>query len=85
MVHATVERISAEFVEMPGLRLTVQQAARLWALDPAMCKALLDTLVDAQFLRIHRDGTYARASDGRHVPRPQPAKAAPAKALASAS
>ena len=53
-----VERISAEFVEMPGLRLTVQQAARLWALDPESGKALrsIDVTADA--------GT---AFDGRHL------------------
>ena len=85
MSHATVERISAEFIEMPGLRLTVQQAARLWALDPETCQALLDALVEAQFLRVNRDGTYARATEGRQFPRPHPAKATTDNTLASAS
>jgi hypothetical protein len=85
MSHATVERISAEFVEMPGLRLTVQQAARLWAMEPETCRALLDALVEARFLRVNRDGTYARATEGRQFPRPHAAKAGANSALASAS
>ena len=29
----TVRRVRAEFLEMPGLKLTVQQAQRLWGVD----------------------------------------------------
>ena len=60
----TVERLRAEFLEMPGLRLTIEQAQRLCGLDPDRCKALLDALVDANFLCVTLDGTYARVSDG---------------------
>lgn len=28
-----IVRISAEYLEMPGLRLTLRQALRLWGLD----------------------------------------------------
>ena len=38
-------RICAEYYEMPGLRLTVAQAARLFNLELAYCAGLLDTLV----------------------------------------
>ena len=31
---ATLHRIRGEFREMPGLKLTIAQAARLWQLDP---------------------------------------------------
>lgn len=40
-------RIRAEYLEMPGLRLTVSQAARLFNLEPAYCARLLDALVKA--------------------------------------
>ena len=39
------DRVRGEYREMPGLRLTVAQAARLFNLDPAQCGQLLDTLV----------------------------------------
>jgi DNA-binding IclR family transcriptional regulator len=51
-------RIRGEYVEMPGLRLTLGQACRLWQLDPATCGGLLTTLVDERFLYRTRDGSY---------------------------
>jgi hypothetical protein len=45
-----LQRARAEFTEMPGMRLTVDQAARLWAFDRALCDAVLRTLVDMRFL-----------------------------------
>lgn len=44
-------RIRAEFLEMPGLCLTIEQAQRLWSLDRATCETLLRSLTDARFLR----------------------------------
>ena len=35
---------------MPGLKLTVQQAQRLWALDRRTCEALIDELIASGFL-----------------------------------
>jgi hypothetical protein len=46
-----VRRIRAEFLEMPGLCLTIEQAQRLWSLEPRTCEALLRSLVDSRFLR----------------------------------
>ena len=57
-------RIFAEFMEMPGLRLTMAQAQRLWGLDPIVCSGLLSDLVDAGFLVKFPDSTYGRRSDG---------------------
>lgn len=42
MLHA---RIRAEFHEMPGMRLTLAQAARLFHLEPDRCARVLHTLV----------------------------------------
>lgn len=61
-------RIRAEYLEMPGLRLTTQQARRLWGLDDATCARLLDVLVDLKFLARRPDGQFIRTSEGG-VPR----------------
>ena len=41
-IHA---RVRGEYREMPGLRLTIPQAARLFNLDHDHCVRVLDTLV----------------------------------------
>ena len=59
-VHAVVNRVRCEFMEMPGLRLTLPQAARLWGLDAPACQAVIDVLVGADFLRWTSAGTLAQ-------------------------
>ena len=59
-----VERLRAEFLEMPGLRLTAQQVHRLCGVDQDACRAVLDDLVRETFLCAKSDGTYARLTDG---------------------
>ncbi len=44
-------RLLAEFREMPGLRITAAQAARLFSLSAGQCERLLAALVDAGALR----------------------------------
>jgi hypothetical protein len=56
-----LERVRAEFAEMPGLYLTLNQAARLWAIDQRSCEAALKALVDARFLLRNATGSYRRA------------------------
>jgi hypothetical protein len=57
--HPLARRIVTEYHEMPGLRLTLWQAARLWALDHEECERVLEALVDARQLK--RSGsTYVR-------------------------
>jgi hypothetical protein len=53
-------RVQAEFLEMPGLRLTEPQARRLWGLDADRCTALLKELVEANFLFRTREGAFMR-------------------------
>ena len=72
---ATVDRLRAEYLEMPGLRLTSQQAQRLCGVERTDCQTALDALVDASFLCRKPDGAYARLTDGAERCRPQPAKA----------
>jgi hypothetical protein len=56
-----LRRTQAEFREMPGLRLTEAQVARLLSFDSELCSAVLTTLVDRRFLMRRRD-TFQRAS-----------------------
>jgi len=55
-------------MEMPGLRLTVAQACRLWNVDAATSLDVLNRLVDEQFLRVSGPH-YVRAAAGRSLPR----------------
>jgi DNA-binding IscR family transcriptional regulator len=41
---------------MPGLCLTLRQAARLWDLEPTVCERLMETLVAQGVLRLGRGG-----------------------------
>jgi hypothetical protein len=54
--------IREEFQEMPGMRLTLAQAARLWDLPEARCESLLEGLVADGFLAIDSARQYARCS-----------------------
>jgi hypothetical protein len=49
-------RLTAEFREMPGLRLTTQQTARLIGVDVETASSVLKTLVERGFLRSTANG-----------------------------
>ena len=72
--HAMLNRVRAEYLEMPGLRLTPEQTGRLCGVERALCQTVLDALVVEKFLCVTSDGRYARVSD--EVRGPRPAKAA---------
>jgi hypothetical protein len=55
-----VNRVRSEFLEMPGLQLTLAQASRLWGLEAAACRSVIATLVDTSFLRWTAKGTIVR-------------------------
>ena len=42
--------IQAEYREIPGLKLTMPQAQRLWGLDGHVCEALFERLIASRFL-----------------------------------
>jgi len=46
-----VDRVRAHYTEMPGLELTLPQAVRLLGYGMDDCRYVIDTLVDAGFLR----------------------------------
>jgi hypothetical protein len=47
---------------MPGLALDRERARRLWQVDRALCGELLESLVQARFLKRKSNGRYVRAS-----------------------
>ncbi|HET7220172.1 MAG TPA: response regulator [Vicinamibacterales bacterium] len=53
-----LQRIKADFREMPGLWVTSRQGARLWNVSHELCVALLESLVDAGYLA--RSGQHYR-------------------------
>ena len=55
-------RVSAEFREMPGLKLTLPQAARLFSIEPTRCERVLGALVDRGVLAT--DGRAFARADG---------------------
>lgn len=59
-VSALVDRVRGEFNEMPGLQLTIPQAARLLGIEPEACRSVIDQLVASEFLRKTPAGTIVR-------------------------
>jgi DNA-binding IclR family transcriptional regulator len=59
-----LHRVRGEFREMPGMRLTTEQAMRLWSLDRATCEALLGELMTCRFLERDGFGRYKKAHAG---------------------
>jgi hypothetical protein len=57
-----LERIRAEYVEMPGMSLRLDQLARLCGIEASVCKRALDALIEIKFLCLRGDGAYARLS-----------------------
>jgi hypothetical protein len=53
-----LERLRAEYREMPGMRLRFEQVQRLCGIEQPLCKLALEALVEARFLRLGSDGAY---------------------------
>lgn len=62
VITSLLHRIRSEFIEMPGLRLTPAQAARLWGMERHTSERILDGLALAGFLSKNTEGAYLRAS-----------------------
>jgi hypothetical protein len=56
-----IERVRAEYREMPGLSLNLRQATRLLGLDRPICGDVFHTLVTEGFLRQTPRGDYVLA------------------------
>ena len=55
-LRAAMTRVRGEFLEMPGMRLTLNQAAKLMGVDVDTAAELLSSLVRVGFLRDTPDG-----------------------------
>jgi hypothetical protein len=64
-----LDRIRGEYLEMPGLPLTERQAQRLWNLDSAAIRTLLQALLETRFIRRTREGRYVRNDESPSVER----------------
>ncbi len=64
MPDRLVARVRAEFQEMPGLRLTLAQASRLFAIDRATCLAVLERLITERVISKAGDDTYVAVQPG---------------------
>ena len=59
-----IDKMRGEYESMPGLKLTREQACRIWAVDEQTCEFALDALITEGFL--HRTGT------GKFIALPRP-------------
>jgi len=57
---ASLLRIRSEFYEMPGLKLTLAQASRLFQLDASRCEQVLASMVDTGHL-VLQGNTFLRS------------------------
>jgi hypothetical protein len=69
-----VDRVRSHYTEMPGLELTLPQAVRLLGFGADDCRFVIDTLVDAGFLRwtarrtiVRTDTMWERESHAAYV------------------
>jgi len=60
-IPVLAQRLKAMYQEMPGMRLSPADAARLGGLDPSVCREILEALADAHFLKRGPNGTFSLA------------------------
>jgi hypothetical protein len=60
-VGCLMSRVRGEYSEMPGLRLTLPQAQRLFGLESAACAVIFESLTRDNFLCRGRDGRFCVA------------------------
>jgi DNA-binding GntR family transcriptional regulator len=56
-----LRRIVSEYLEMPGLALSIEQVERLWGLEHAAAVSAMHALVLEGFLRVTPRGVFVRA------------------------
>ena len=59
-VRELIDRVAAEYAEMPGLSLTLPQAERLWSIDSVTCRAVFGALMRGNIVRRNPRGKYVR-------------------------
>ena len=63
-IEQVVDRVRAEYLEMPDLLLKAEQVQRLCGIDRGDCAIVLDTLLETKFLYVKPDGHYVRTREG---------------------
>ncbi len=61
--------VGAEYESLPELSLTLAQAQRLWSLDEATCRRVLESFVESAYLMVSADGRYRRADRPERIGR----------------
>ena len=61
---ALLRRVRGEYREMPGMRLTIEQAMRLWDIDRQTCAVAFDSLVASHYLEIDGSGRFRKTHSG---------------------
>jgi len=61
---ALLRRVRGEYREMPGMRLTIEQAMRLWNIDRRTCAAVFNSLIASHFLEMDGFGRFRKAHSG---------------------
>jgi len=56
-----VTLVQQDYLEMPGLALTLPQAARLWNATQDECSSVIDAMVRSGFLRWTANGKIVRS------------------------
>jgi hypothetical protein len=56
------QRLLREYLDLPGLALSLAQTARLLRVDASTCQVVLNHLVDAQYLAYGESGMYVRGT-----------------------
>ncbi|HEU4927404.1 MAG TPA: hypothetical protein VFT24_10170 [Vicinamibacterales bacterium] len=59
-ISALVTKIQGDYLDTPGLTLTLPEALKRFGANAITCKAVLDTLVDARVLTRTSDGGFVR-------------------------
>ena len=59
-IAEAILRVESEYREMPGLSLTLPQAARLWGIERSTCELVLANLIERRVLKRALNGTYVR-------------------------
>ena len=60
-ITQALERLKGIFLEVPGTRLSLTDAARVSGLERSMCEVVLQALENVNFLRRDRNGLFIRA------------------------
>jgi hypothetical protein len=58
LIDVVAARIQGEYREMPGLRLTLRQAQRLFGVDATVCSLVFEQLTRDRFLIRSADGHF---------------------------